>query len=66
MTRIIRIESCAECPHCKPRVMYSQRDTEPVKRTIGYQCEARLKAYIADPATIPDWCPLEPDPKPAK
>jgi hypothetical protein len=39
--------------------MYSHRDTERVQRTIGYECDARMKAYIENPEGIPDWCPLE-------
>lgn len=59
MNRIIRVTKCAECPHCDPRVMYSQRATERVQRTVGYECAAWHKAYLQNPESIPEWCPLE-------
>ncbi len=50
MTRIIRIESCAECPH---RLLISS----------GWLCLAGKNMPARkdwdELKTIPDWCPLE-------
>ena len=47
--RIIRIESCAECPHFNES--FSSK---------GGWCETKQTTGIVDnPDTIPDWCPLE-------
>lgn len=67
MTRIIRIETCANCPHrdhdgafgqpsCKPMCRATPGSQElpyTVMHGYGSRCIA-VPTYV-----IPDWCPLE-------
>ena len=52
--RIIRIESCAECPHCKPH-----RGSFRGCADFSFRCSASDAQDIDNIQDIPGWCPLE-------
>lgn len=53
MSRVIRIEKCAECPHWREPWGCS---------AMSYVLDASRQAM--NPETIPTWCPLERAPEP--
>jgi hypothetical protein len=63
-TRIIRIESCDECPYIGERgtgkVAFIPCCELKECRELPYTVSAQKPIDLADPTgVIPDWCPLE-------